>query len=166
LYIKAGKGFHSNDTRVVIGNNGNRILPAAYGSDLGVMLKPSDKLLLNVATWYLFLQQEFVYNGDDAALIPSGATVREGIDIIARYQFSNTLFANANINLTRPRAVNVAKGHNFIGLAPTTTSTGGIFYKKKFGINGSMSYRYIADSQRTKIILLLPKGIEPLPNIF
>lgn len=158
LYIKAGNGFHSNDTRVVTGNDGYRILPAAYGTDLGIILKPSDKLLLNVAAWYLYLQQEFVYNGDDAALIPSGATVREGIDVIARYQFSNTLFANANINLTRPRALNVAKGHNFIGLAPTTTSTGGLFYKRKYGMNGSLSYRYIADRSANEDNSIIAKG--------
>lgn len=158
LYVKAGKGFHSNDTRVVTGNNGYQILPAAFGTDLGTILKPSDKLLLNVAAWYLYLQQEFVYNGDDAALIPSGATAREGIDIIARYQFSNTLFANVNINLTRPRAVNAAKGHDFIGLAPTTTSTGGLFYKKKYGINGAVSYRYIADRSANEDNSIIAKG--------
>ncbi|MGI8951382.1 MAG: carboxypeptidase-like regulatory domain-containing protein [Chitinophagaceae bacterium] len=158
LYVKAGKGFHSNDTRVVVANNGYQILPAAYGADLGITLKPTDKFLLNVAAWYLYLQQEFVYNGDDANVEPSGATVRDGIDIIARYQFSNTLFANANINFTKPRALNVAKGHNFIGLAPTTTSTGGIFYKKKYGINGSISYRYIADRSANEDNSIIAKG--------
>lgn len=61
LYVKTGKGFHSNDTRVVVANNGREILPAAYGSDIGIILKPSRKLLLNIAAWYLHLNQEFVY---------------------------------------------------------------------------------------------------------
>jgi outer membrane cobalamin receptor len=30
LYAKLGKGFHSNDTRVVVLNNGRKVLPAAY----------------------------------------------------------------------------------------------------------------------------------------
>ncbi len=158
LYVKGGKGFHSNDTRVVVANNGYQILPAAYGADLGIILKPTDKLLLNVAAWYLYLQQEFVYNGDDANVEPSGASVRNGIDIIARYQFSNVLFANANINFTKPRALNVAKGHNFIGLAPTTTSTGGIFYKRKYGINGSLTYRYIANRSANEDNSIIAKG--------
>src|SRR5438067_1237288 len=41
LYIKAGKGFHSNDACVVIANQGYEILPAAYGADLGITLKPT-----------------------------------------------------------------------------------------------------------------------------
>ncbi len=158
LYLKAGKGFHSNDTRVVVGNDGHQILPAAYGADLGVVLKPVNRLLLNVAAWYLYLQQEFVYNGDDASLVPSGKTVREGIDIIACYQFSNTLFANVNLNLTRARALNVAKGYDFIALAPTSTGTGGIFYKAKYGINGSLSYRYIKDRPANDDNSVIAKG--------
>ena len=121
-------------------------------------MKPTKNLFLNIAAWYLYLQQEFVYNGDDANLSPSGATVRNGIDIIARYQFSNTLFANANINFTRPRALNVAKGHDFIGLAPTTTSTGGLFYKRKFGLNGGLSYKFIADRSANEDNSIVAKG--------
>ena len=158
LYAKAGKGFHSNDSRVVVGNMGYQILPAAYGADLGIVMKPSDKLLLNIAAWYLYLEQEFVYNGDDANLLPSGATVRKGIDIIARYQFTNNLFANANLNFTNPKALNVAKGHDFIGLAPTTTSTGGLFYKAKYGINGGLSYKYIADRSANEDNSIIAKG--------
>lgn len=158
LYVKGGKGFHSNDSRVVVGNGGYNILPSALGTDLGMVLKPSDKLLLNVAVWYLHLQQEFVYNGDDAALLPGGATVRKGVDIIARYQFSKNLFANIDINLTNPKTLNEAKGQDYIGLAPTATSTGGIFYKRKSGINGSVSYRYIADRSANEDNSIVARG--------
>ena len=143
LYVKAGKGFHSNDTRVVVQNAGKQILPAAYGGDIGLILKPSNKLLLNVAAWYLYLDQEFVYVGDDGNIQPSGKTRREGLDIIARYQLTKGLFANVNLNFTKPRAIGLAKGEDYIPLAPTASSTGGIFYKVKYGLNGSLTYRYI-----------------------
>ncbi|MBC7867583.1 MAG: TonB-dependent receptor, partial [Gloeobacteraceae cyanobacterium ES-bin-316] len=100
LYAKAGKGFHSNDTRVITGNNSNQILPAAYGTDLGIMIKPYSNLFVNVAVWQLHLQQEFVYVGDAGIVEPSGKTKRTGIDLIARYQFTKKLFANANFNIT------------------------------------------------------------------
>ncbi len=143
LYTKFGKGFHSNDTRVVVANSGYEILPAAYAADFGIIIKPTDKLLLNVALWYLYLEQEFVYNGDDAVVEPSGKSRREGIDIIARYQFTKNLFANVNVNFTKPRSIDAPKGEDYIPLAPTATSTGGIFYKPKQGLNGSLSYRLI-----------------------
>ena len=63
LFLKTGIGFHSNDTRVVVANGGEEILPAAYGVDLGTIIKPVDKLVLNATLWSLFLDQEFVYVG-------------------------------------------------------------------------------------------------------
>jgi outer membrane receptor protein involved in Fe transport len=158
LYIKAGKGFHSNDARVVVANNGNLILPAAYGGDIGLIVKPAAKLLLNVAAWYLYLDQEFVYQGDDGNIQPSGKTRREGIDIITRYQFADHLFANLNLNLTKPRALGVGKGQDYIPLAPTASSTGGIFYKVKYGFNGSVSYRYLKHRPANEDNSIVAKG--------
>jgi TonB dependent receptor len=102
VYLKTGKGFHSNDTRVVIANSGREILPAAYGSDLGIVLKPNKNLIINAAAWYLYLQQEFVYVGDEGIIEPGGKTRRTGIDVSARYQFNRHLFADANINIAKP----------------------------------------------------------------
>ena len=158
VYAKAGKGFHSNDTRVVVGNKGYQILPAAYGADLGIIVKPTDKLLLNVAAWYLYLQQEFVYVGDEGVIEPSGKTRRTGIDIIGRYQFSDNLFANVNINLTKGRSIDNPKGENYIPLAPTATSVGGFFYKAKQGINGGLSYRYLKNRPANEDNSVVAKG--------
>ena len=49
LYLKMGKGFHSNDTRVVVAQRGNKTLPAAYGFDIGFIWKPVPYLLINTA---------------------------------------------------------------------------------------------------------------------
>jgi hypothetical protein len=158
FFIKSGKGFHSNDTRVVVANEGHDILPAAYGSDIGFIVKPSKQLLLTVTAWYLYLDQEFVYMGDDGNIAPSGKTKRKGIDIIGRYQFNKTLFANVNLNFTRPRAIGELKGQDYIPLAPTATSTGGIFYKKTEGFNGGISYRYIKSRPANQDGSIIAKG--------
>ncbi len=158
LYAKVGKGFHSNDTRVVVANKGEEILPAAYGADLGVILKPNSNFILNIAAYYLHLNQEFVYVGDDGNVEPSGKTRRQGIDIIARYQFTKTLFANANFNFTKPQSIDEPKGANYIPLAPRATSTGGLFYKKKEGINGGITYRYIKDRPANEDNSIVAKG--------
>lgn len=158
LYLKTGKGFHSNDTRAVVAHEGQGILPAAYGADLGIIIKPTSRLLLNIAAWYLYLDQEFVYNGDDANVIPSGKTRREGIDIIARYQFTNHLFISGNINLTRPKALGLPKGEDYIPLAPTASSTGGLYYKNKEGFNGSISYRYLKSRPANEDNSIIAKG--------
>ena len=93
IYLKTGKGFHSNDARVVVANDGHEILPAAYGVDLGVNWKPVDHLFINAAVWWLALQQEFVYNGDEGTIDPGNKTRRQGIDFSVRYQFTSWLYA-------------------------------------------------------------------------
>src|SRR5262249_7783981 len=58
IYLKSGVGFHSNDARVVVPQDGAQILPRAFGIDLGTFIKPFPRLLLNVAVWGLDLEQE------------------------------------------------------------------------------------------------------------
>jgi CarboxypepD_reg-like domain/TonB-dependent Receptor Plug Domain len=145
FYVKTGKGFHSNDARVVIANRGYQILPAAYGTDLGMNWKPAPRLYINVALWYLYLQQEFTYGSDfgDESVEPGGRTVRKGIDFSARYQITKWLFGNLNLDLARPRNLDASKGKNYLPLAPTLTSTAGLYYRFKNGLNGGISYRYL-----------------------
>lgn len=158
LYIKGGKGFHSNDTRVVVANSGQEILPAAYGADAGIIIKPAASLYFNIAAWYLHLNQEFVYVGDEGVVEPSGKTKRQGVDVIVRYQPGKHVFANFNFNFTKPRAIGEPKGADYIPLAPTVTSTGGLFYKKTRGFNGGISYRYIRNRPANEDNSIVAKG--------
>ncbi|MGZ3836235.1 MAG: TonB-dependent receptor, partial [Mucilaginibacter sp.] len=142
FYLKAGKGFHSNNAIAVIGNNGLQTIPAAYGADLGLSWKPIPHLYVNAALWYLYLSQEFVYT-DDGDIAPGGKTKRSGIDLSARYQLAKWLFADLNVNLARPRLIDSAKNTGYLALAPTFTSTGGLDFRFDNGINGGLSYRYM-----------------------
>lgn len=113
VYLNSGKGFHSNDTRVVVPQNGLQILPPAYGSDLGVVLKPAKNLLVNGALWYLWLDQEFVYVGDEGVVEPSGRSRRYGADLSIRYQPVSWLYADVDVNYSHGRAVDEPKGQDY-----------------------------------------------------
>jgi outer membrane receptor protein involved in Fe transport len=63
-----------------------------------------------------------------------------------------------NINLAKPRSVEEAKGQNYIPLAPTFTSTGGINWQLKNGINGSLRYRYMHDRPANEDNSVVAKG--------
>lgn len=145
LFLKTGKSFHSNDTRVVLAQGGEEILPAAYGADLGLVWKPASRLWISPAVWYLFLEQEFVYVGDAAIVEPSGKTVRQGVDLSLRYQLNDYLFLDGDINYTHARATEEAEGENFIPLAPDLTSVGGLTFRHPNGLVASLRYRYIKD---------------------
>ncbi|MDO9374481.1 MAG: TonB-dependent receptor [Ferruginibacter sp.] len=158
LYVKSGKGFHSNDTRVVVANQGEAILPAALGGDIGVVLKPGKRLFVNVAAWHLHLQQEFVYVGDEGIVEPSGQTSRNGIDLVVRYRFAPFLFGSLNLNATRARAVHSPKGQDYIPLAPSLTSTGGLFYKGANGFGVGLNCRYIMSRPANEDNSITAKG--------
>jgi outer membrane receptor protein involved in Fe transport len=145
FYLKNGVGFHSNDTRVVLQQTADDILPKSYGSDLGSIWKPTDRLIVNTALWYLYLEQEFVYVGDAGIVEPSGETERYGFDLGLRYQLTDHLFLDSNFNYAHARAINEPDGADFIPLAPEWTSTGGLSLKDWKGFNAGIRYRYIGD---------------------
>lgn len=144
-YLKSGIGFHSNDARVVVAEEGEDILPAAYGSDLGTIYKPTKNLMINAALWYLYLQQEFVYVGDEGVVETSGRTARKGIDIGLRYQPISWLYLDTDLNYAHARSIDEEDGNNYIPLAPSFTSTGGISLQHPSGLNAGLRYRYLHD---------------------
>jgi len=163
LYLKTGKGFHSNDARVVIANQGYRILPAAYGADLGVNWKPFPDLFVNFAAWYLYLQEEFTFGQDlidqpGGPVQPSGKTGRAGLDASARWQLNDRLSAFINLNFARPRFIDSAAGHDHIPLAPTFTSTAGLDLRLHNGLNGSIAWRYLHDRAANSTYTLTAVG--------
>lgn len=163
VYLNTGKGFHSNDARVVAAQQGREILPGAYGSDLGVILKPVPKLLINAAAWYLWLAQEFVYVGDEGVVEPSGQSRRYGVDVSLRYQLTNreagpNLYADVDLNTATPRAIGVEAGQNYLPLAPVFTSIGGLSLRAESGLSGSIRYRYMADRPANEDNSIVAKG--------
>jgi outer membrane receptor for Fe3+-dicitrate len=158
LYLTTGRGFHSNDTRVVVQTGGTQILPAAYGADLGIVLKPLPDLLLQGALWYLKLDQEFVYVGDEGVVEPSGKSRRLGMDVSARYQPVKWLFIDMDANYSNGRAIEKMKGEDYLPLAPIFTSIGGITYKSSKGLNAAIRYRYMGDRPANEDNTVVAKG--------
>jgi len=145
LFAKTGIGFHSNDTRVVVANKGEKILPLAIGADIGAIYKPMNRLVLNMALWNLYLQQEFVYVGDEAIVEPSGKSKRYGVDFGVRYQITDWLYAYGDVNYTYARSSEEPKGEDYIPLAPDLTSSGGLTFKGVKNFSGGINYRFIKD---------------------
>lgn len=145
FYLTSGRGFHSNDVRAVVVEHGYQVLPAAYGSDAGVIFKPAKNLLINMAAWYIYLQQEFVYGGDGGDVEFSGKTKRYGFDLSARYQPLRSLYFDVDANYAHGRSVDGGKVQNYIPLAPVFTSSAGITYTAKNGFKGSLRYRFVGD---------------------
>jgi len=145
LYLKTGKGFHSNDTRVVVQEQEENTLPAAYGLDAGFIWKPTPEMIFNMAYWYLYIEQEFVYVGDAGIVEPSGKSRRQGIDLSFRYQPLAWLFWNFDANYTNVRAIEELEGEDNIPLAPDFTIVSGINIVHNSGIYGGLNVRHLGD---------------------
>lgn len=145
IYLSNGIGFHSNDTRVILDQDASKILPRVIGTDFGIILKPLKELILKTALWHLYSAQEFIYVGDAGIVEPGGKSRRYGIDLSVRYQFNPWLFADMDVNLTHARAIEEAKGEDYIPLAPALTSIGGLTAKTKNGFSASLRYRLIGE---------------------
>ena len=145
FYLRTGMGFHSNDARAVVVDDADRTLPRAYGADLGATFKPLPRMLVNAALWGLYLQSELVYVGDGGVVETSDPTQRAGIDLSVRYQLTDRLFADLDLNVVDGKLIGPPEGENAIPLAPRFTTIGGLAYVKDKGFNGSLRYRHIAD---------------------
>ncbi|MFK7808933.1 MAG: TonB-dependent receptor [Saprospiraceae bacterium] len=159
LFLKTGVGFHSNDTRVVLDDNATKesIIPAAYGADLGVFLKPFPRVFTNISLWYLELEQEFVYVGDAGVVEPSGSTRRLGVDFSFRYQITDWLFANGDFNYAYARSIEDPEGSDLIPLAPVITSTGGLTFNKK-NFNAAIQTRWLKDRSANEDNSIVAEG--------
>ena len=145
FFLKSGIGFHSNDTRVVVANNGKDILPKSYGLDVGTIWKPLPKLVFNSALWYLFLEQEFVYVGDAGIVEPSGKTERYGLDFGLRNQLTDWLFLDTDATVTNARSIEENDGEDYIPLAPDFTFVGGLSINNVNNFSGGLRLRYLDD---------------------
>ena len=158
LFLKTGIGFHSNDTRVVVANSGEDILPAAYGADLGGVYKITDRLVATSALWTLFLDQEFVYVGDAGIVEPSGKSRRLGVDFGLRYEALDWLYFFGDINYTYARSTEAPDGEDYIPLAPDLTSTGGITFTNVGDFSGGLTYRFIKDRAANEDNSIIAEG--------
>lgn len=158
LFLNNGIGFHSNDTRVILENSADDILPKVIGTDFGVILKPVSGLVVKAAVWHLYSEQEFVYVGDAGIVEAGGKTRRWGADLSARYQFTPWLFGDVDLNLCRARGIGEPENEDYIPLAPSFTSIGGLTARNKKGFSGSLRYRYLGDRPANEIKSVIAQG--------
>lgn len=152
IYYNYGTGFHSNDARTLATGaqlNGSitvkDIVPQAFSHDLGIIIKPYSKLLVQAAVWRLDLQQEYSYAGDVAVIDTGGRTRRYGADFSMRYEILKWLYADFDANYAHGRAIDQPKGQDYIALAPSFTSIGGVTVKLNRNTSASLRYRHISD---------------------
>ena len=147
IYLKTGKGFHSNDSRAVVeSEDPSGTIPGAYGTDIGSVWKPVSSLLIDLQAWYLYMEDEITYVGDAGILGSSGRTERNGLGIDLRYQPFSWLILSGDLRYTEARPLDPSEGERYIPLAPKWTGRGGVrFQSDSSGWNGGARVRFMGD---------------------
>ncbi|MDE7427317.1 MAG: TonB-dependent receptor [Muribaculaceae bacterium] len=157
FYLKGGRGFHTNDARVVVVRDGKNVIPESWGADLGMHWKPVAPLLVNAAMWYLYQNQEFVYVGDEAIVEPSGKSRRLGLDIGVRFEFLKDFYLQADYTYSFARMIDEPSGSNYIPLAPTSTFLGGVTYNNN-RVSAGIHCRWLANRPADEDYSLTARG--------
>ncbi len=158
LYFYNGKGFHSLDSRVGILNYSNIKLPSAYGSDFGGVFKFRKNIILQTAIWYLYLQNEYIYVGDEGILELGGRSFRKGTDLSLRIELKRNLYADLDVTLSKSNLLDLPTGENSIPLSPNFVSVGGFSYRQAKGFNGSLRYRFMNNRPANEDYSVVAKG--------
>ena len=124
---------------------GITVLPRASGFEAGLRTWLGTRVLTSLAGWYLHMEEELVFVGDEGSTEVSGETRRLGLDAEIRIQIAKWMWADLDLNLSDGRYVHEPEGSDYIPLAPRVTSQGGVNFLHPSGVEGAVRYRFISD---------------------
>jgi outer membrane receptor for monomeric catechols len=160
LFFNFGRGFHSNDARgVVLGADPVTPLTAALGWELGARVIAWERLELSAVFFWLKLDSELVWVGDEGTTEPNGETRRLGIETQVRLQILPWLLADLDVTWVRAEFVNNPGNANAVALAPELLLSGGLTARdERTGLSGRLGVFYIADRPATEDRFLTAEG--------
>ena len=102
LFLHAGTGFHSNDPRS--GVSDERILTLARGAELGVRTRLASRAEVAASVFWLSLDDELLFVGDEGTTESAGASRRLGLELAMRLGLAEWLELRADVAYTSARA--------------------------------------------------------------
>jgi outer membrane receptor protein involved in Fe transport len=160
MFFSFGRGFHSNDARgVVLGDDPVTPLTPALGWELGARVVAWERLQLSAVFFWLKLDSELVWVGDEGTTEPNGETRRLGVETQFRLQFLPWLLADLDVTWVRAEFVNNPGNANAVALAPEFLLSGGLTARDdRTGLKGRIGVFYIADRPATEDRFLTAEG--------
>jgi TonB family protein len=160
LFFNFGRGFHSNDARgVVLGADPVTPLTAALGWELGARVIAWERFELSAVFFWLKLDSELVWVGDEGTTEANGETRRLGIETQFRLEIVPWLLADLDVTWVRAQFVNNPGNANAVALAPELLLSGGLTARDtRTGLSGRLGVFYIADRPATEDRFLTAEG--------
>jgi TonB family protein len=160
LFVNFGRGFHSNDARgVVLRADPVTPLAAALGWELGARVIAWERFQLSTTFFWLNLDSEVVWIGDEGTTEASGQTQRLGLEAQFRLEILPWLLADLDATWVRAEFVNNPGNANAVALAPELLISGGLSARDpRTGLSGRLGVFYIADRPATEDRFLTAEG--------
>lgn len=102
LFANYGQGFHSNDARGFAESDATPLVQSE-GADLGVQTQLTDELQLALSAWWLTLDSELIFVGDDGTTEASDKSERRGIEASVFWQPQQWLIVDSDLAFSRAR---------------------------------------------------------------
>ncbi|GBQ28640.1 TonB-dependent receptor [Gluconacetobacter azotocaptans] len=113
LYLSAGRGFHSNDLRGVVGTfSGDRFLAGsvlaplmtkAVSEEIGIRSTPLRRLNTQLAFWRIDFDSELMYDADEGVNEAGPPSRRQGVEFSAQYNPLSWVELNTDIAYSHAR---------------------------------------------------------------
>jgi hypothetical protein len=126
LFANGGYGFHSNDARGNVAGHGAGALARALGAEAGVRTTAIPHVRLAADAWYLHLDSELVWSGDEGGTEPSAPTRRYGIDVEGVYTPVPWFRLDGNVGIAHAGFVANRGNAGAVALAPKRMGSGGV----------------------------------------
>ena len=168
LFFNFGRGFHSNDARGVV-REVDPVTPLtpALGWEVGARVLAWDRLQLSSVFFWLNLDSEVVWVGDEGVTEASGATRRFGLEAQVRAELVRWLLLDFDATWVRAEFVNNPGNANAVALAPELLISGGLSaFDDRTGLSGRVGVFYIADRPATEDRFLTAEGFVRLDASF
>jgi outer membrane receptor protein involved in Fe transport len=140
LFANYGEGFHSNDGRgttiTVSPRDGSPQSPVdalvkARGYEFGVRARPIHGLTLTATYWFLNLDSELQYAGDQGETSPLGPSHRKGYELGAFYKPADWLTADLQYTRSYARSTDLPPGQDHVPNALESVISAGVVGKYK-----------------------------------
>lgn len=152
VYLNAGMSFHSNDAKgvltVIDQGTGEPLTPLpgliqSRGAEVGLRSTFIPNLTSTVALWYLKLDSELIFRGDEGVTEPLPASRRHGIEWTNNYQVNDwfSLFADFADSTARFSEFNPAGQH--VPGAVEAVVDGGFTAKAPNGLYTTWNVRFL-----------------------
>jgi len=119
LFANYGQGYHSNDARGFSEGSkdtGNKadVFARSEGADLGIQSQLTDTLQLAASLWWLTLESELIFVGDNGETEASDKSERKGIEGSIFWQPQSWLIIDSDVAFSQARLQPKGQGEQYI----------------------------------------------------